>query len=294
MDANRREIEAAIAVIGISDERYPPLLRHAPAAPPRLYVRGSTAALTAPRPMAIVGTRKMTRYGEAATRLLSEGLARAGLCVVSGLALGVDAVAHDAALRADGATVAVLASGVDAPTIGPRTNAPLGERIAAGNGALVSEHPPATSAAKFGFPRRNRIIAGMVRGVIVVEAAERSGALITARLALEAGRDVFAVPGPITSPASAGANRLLRDGAVPATSVEDILAYYDLSRPATMPIAGHTEAERRVLAAIMNGVSTPDAVAAATGMPLREIMDAATALLLAGTITDSGGRLSAN
>src|SRR5688572_22354079 len=214
--------QGEIEVVRIGDDRYPPLLRAIHDPPETLYVRGSVDALHRPA-LGVVGTRKMTPYGATAVRMLIPAAARAGAVIVSGLALGIDAAAHAACLEHGGTTVAVLAGGVDAPSVGPRTNAALAERIVANGGALVSEHPPGTHPMTFGFPLRNRIIAGLCGATLVIEAAAKSGALITAYQALDGGRDVLAIPGPITSPASAGTNGLLRRGAVPITAAADLL-----------------------------------------------------------------------
>ncbi len=279
-----------IAVIRIGDEGYPPLLREIADPPLALYVRGNAAALTHLLPIAVVGTRKMTSYGSAAVRIVAGPVAGAGAAIVSGLALGVDAAAHAAALDAGGVTVAVLAGGVDAASVGPRTNAGLAERIVASGGALVSERPPGATPSKMAFPRRNRIIAGISRGTVVIEAAARSGSLITAYLALESGRDVFAVPGPITSPASAGTNGLIRRGAVPATCADDVLSAYGIAAdaPARQP-APRDERERAVLRALDRGPQTADSAALGAGLDIRETLAALASLVVAGRVADDGG-----
>ena len=250
-----------IATVRIGDDGYPPLLREIHDPPSVLYVRGDPAALLHPLPIAVVGTRKMTAYGAAAVRIVVGPVARAGACVVSGLALGIDAAAHAVALEACGTTVAVLAGGVDRDSVGPRTNAPLAERIIASGGALVSERPPGSSPSKMAFPRRNRIIAGITRGTLVIEAAAKSGSLITAYLALDAGRDVFAVPGPITSAASAGTNGLIRRGAAPATSADDILTAYGLTPHCAAAVAEPSdERAREVLRTLATGPMTLDEI----------------------------------
>lgn len=293
MDAIRGRTIAGnegIAVIRIGDAAYPRLLREIADPPSALYVRGDAAALSHPLPIAVVGTRKMTAYGSAAVRIVARPAAAAGAAIVSGLALGVDAAAHAAALDAGGVTIAVLAGGVDAPSVGPRTNAGLAERIVASGGALVSERPPGATPTKASFPRRNRIIAGMARGTIVIEAAAKSGSLITAYLALEGGRDVFAVPGPITSASSAGTNGLIRRGAAPATCADDVLAAYGLRAAAAASPAGPRGArEREVLRVLGRGPQTVDSIARATGLDARDAMAALAALAVSGAIEDDGG-----
>jgi DNA processing protein len=220
-----RAAAAGVGLLTLDDAAYPRLLREIPGAPPLLYVRG---ALTTADDwaVAVVGTRSPTAYGREAAFRVSGDLARAGVTLVSGLALGVDALAHEAALEAGGRTLAVLGCGVDQPY--PERNRRLAARIIE-QGALISDYPLGTLPAAANFPPRNRIISGLSRGVLVVEAGERSGALITVGFALEQGREVFALPGPIFSRQSAGCNRLIRDGAALARSAEDLLAELELT-----------------------------------------------------------------
>ncbi|HDL84952.1 MAG TPA: DNA-protecting protein DprA, partial [Candidatus Acetothermia bacterium] len=185
-----------------------------------LYVRGETRIDTT-RTLAIVGTRRSSRYGRSMAGKLAQDLARLGLTVVSGLAIGIDTAAHKGALQS-GCTVAVLGSGL--AHIYPASNTRLAAQICEQGGSLVSEYPLTMPPSKWTFPQRNRIISGLSRGVIVVEAPQRSGALITARLASEQGREVFAVPGNATSTASAGTNALITDGAKLVTRVNDVIS----------------------------------------------------------------------
>ncbi len=215
---------AAAAAKGIQllcreDREYPAALLHIPSPPPLIYIRGDLAPGDA-WSVAIVGTRSPTSYGREAARRLAAELAAAGVTVVSGLAIGIDSVAHIAALEAGGRTIAVLANGVD--MVYPERNLRLADRIRA-QGALISEFPIGTRPLPQLFPVRNRLISGLTRAVVVVEARHGSGALITVEYALEQGRDVFAVPGPIYSPASAGPHQLIRNGAGLATCAADIL-----------------------------------------------------------------------
>ncbi|WP_024891860.1 DNA-processing protein DprA [Luteimonas huabeiensis] len=207
-------------VLGWRDPDYPPLLRDAPNPPPVLFVAGDVDLLWSPL-VAVVGSRRPTAGGLDHARAFSRALAAAGLGIASGLALGVDAAAHEAALDAGAATVAVLGCGPDLAY--PRANARLHARIEAA-GAVVSEHPPGTPALREHFPARNRIVAGLSLGVLVIEAAYRSGALITARLAAEAGREAFAVPGSIHNPMARGCHRLIRDGAQLVERAEEVAA----------------------------------------------------------------------
>ena len=208
-----------------SDQAFPLLLKEIPDPPIGLFVRGDLGkeALT----IAVVGTRAATGYGRQVTRELVGALARAGVVVVSGLALGIDGVAHEAAIAAGGKTIAVLPCGLD--RVYPASHDGLAQRIVENGGALVSEFGLGTLPLKYHFPIRNRIIAGMASGTLVTEAPERSGALLTAFLALEYNRDVFAVPGPITAPSSCGTHRLLRSGAQLVERAEDILSAYHMA-----------------------------------------------------------------
>jgi DNA processing protein len=204
------------------DPDYPTPLLSLYDPPPVLYLKGNWLPQDE-QALAIVGSRRTTPYGQWVTRKLTSELVQCGVTIVSGLARGIDSFAHEAALQANGRTLAVLAGGF--MRIYPRENTRLAQRISE-NGALISEYPPETQAVAGQFPARNRIISGLVKGVVVIEAGKKSGALITADQALEQGRDVFAVPGPITSPASLGTNELIKQGAKMVTSVEDILEEY--------------------------------------------------------------------
>ncbi|MDD3498080.1 MAG: DNA-processing protein DprA [Candidatus Moranbacteria bacterium] len=217
-----------IRVSSISDDEYPELLKEIPSAPYLIYKKGNLDFNTSPM-VAIVGSRKMTSYGKQVAYSLSRDLAVSGITVVSGMALGIDAIAHRGALEAGGKTIAVLGSSLDDMNIGPRENFNLSRRIME-NGVLVSDYPLPTPAAVGTFPSRNRIMAGMTLGTVVIEAAEKSGTLITASLALDFNREVFAVPGSIFSQTSMGANRLIRSGAKLVAGVSDILEELNLER----------------------------------------------------------------
>jgi DNA processing protein len=216
--------KAGAKVVTLADPEYPRLLKQIEGAPAVLYVRGELKQEDE-LAVAVVGTRSPTAYGRQAARLLATELAKYSVTVVSGLAMGIDTEAHRAALAAGGRTVAVLGSGID--RVYPPENRNLAERIAE-QGAVVTDYPPGTRPDAFNFPSRNRIISGLSLGTVVVEAGARSGALITASFALEQGRDVFAVPGPITSPNSEGTNNLIRQGARITTGVADILEELNL------------------------------------------------------------------
>lgn len=209
-----------LSVLVPGDGEYPRLLESIPDAPYVLYVRGDPKVLCRPL-LAVVGSRQMTAYGRQAVESLIGPLVAAGLGIVSGLAFGVDRAVLDLTAASGGAGVGVLASGVDRIT--PAGNWDCGQRLLAAGGALVSDFPPGTTPERHYFPFRNRIISGLALGVLVIEAAVKSGTMHTVDAALNQGRTVFSVPGPIFSPFSQGTNRLIKEGAVPVTAPEDIL-----------------------------------------------------------------------
>jgi len=215
-----------ISIIIIDDNNYPKLLSEIYYPPQLLYYKGRI--LKEEFSIAIVGTRKFTIYGKQIAEEFSSNLANNNLTIISGLAIGIDAIAHDSAIKAGARTIAVLGSGLDKKNIYPSSNRYLAEKIVASGGAIISEFPIGTPPLKHHFPQRNRIIAGLSLGVLVVEAAEKSGALITARFALEQNREVFAIPGNIKSLYSFGPNNLIKQGAIPVTSPKDILNALDL------------------------------------------------------------------
>ena len=218
---------AGINLVTINDKEYPERLRQIYDAPALLYVRGKLE--NDEWPLAVVGTRKITSYGRIVVPRIVSELARQGIAIISGLAFGVDALAHSVTLENHGRTVAVLGSGIDDRSIYPVPNFELARRIIESGGAVISELPPKTPPLKQNFPHRNRILSGLSLGVLVVEADIASGSLITAKLALDQNRDVFAVPGSILSPVSAGPNNLIKMGAKLITSAADILEALNLS-----------------------------------------------------------------
>lgn len=207
------------SLLTLGDEAYPPALLEIPDPPVALYVKGDAALLSRPS-LAVVGARNATPQGEANAESFSRALSEAGLCIVSGLALGIDAAAHRGGLAGPGSTVAVIGTGAD--RIYPARNAALARQIAEA-GAIISEFPLGIGPLAHNFPRRNRLIAGLAQGVLVVEAALKSGSLITARLATDCGREVFAIPGSIHSPVARGCHQLIRDGAKLVETAVDIL-----------------------------------------------------------------------
>ena len=218
--------KANVNILTWDDAGYPANLRQTNAPPPVLYVRGSLAERDE-WAVAIVGTRRASAYGREVAHTIATELARQGVTIVSGLALGVDAIAHRAALEAGGRSIAVLGSGVD--QLYPASNKKLAVSMI-GQGAVISEYSLGTRPEASNFPPRNRIISGLSKGIIVVEAGNRSGALITAKYAAEQGRDVFAVPGSILHPGSVGCNELIQNGATPLLSPDDVLEQLNLTR----------------------------------------------------------------
>ena len=214
-----------IKTISFFEKTYPPLLREISSAPMLLYLKGNVDLLKE-KSLAVVGTRTPSSYGRAIVDDLVTKLAETGLVIVSGLAQGIDALAHIATLKAGGKTIAVLGCGVD--LVYPLMNIPIAKEILNKNGLILSEYPAGTGALKQNFPARNRIIAGLSLGTLVVESKIDGGALITAQQALESNRDVFALPGPINLPTCAGTNKLLHDGAKVVLCVEDILQEFNL------------------------------------------------------------------
>jgi DNA processing protein len=256
--------------------------------PAGLFIRGRGEFALLDRPsVAVVGARSCSAYGADVARMLGRELAAAGLVVVSGLARGVDGHAHRGALDAGGLTVAVLGCGVDRDY--PAAHAELASRIGE-RGLVVSEYAPGVEPAPWRFPARNRIVAGLAQVTIVVEARERSGALITADLALEEGREVFAVPGEITSSLSAGSNRLLRNGAAPLTAVADVFEAFGIE-PETLPVArpelGETAA--LVLARLEAEPLPSDALARTLELDPGALAAALTELELAGAVSERDG-----
>lgn len=238
----KRLKEQGITPLPFTSENFPMLLHEIPNPPALLYVRGKWQDWNAIPLVAIVGSRDYSPYGKQVAEELSRELARAGVGIVSGLAFGIDGLAHEGAVANEMPTVAVLGGGVDDASIAPQSHLRLAQSII-NNGALVSEYAPGTPATTGTFPARNRIIAGMTLGTIVVEAKEESGSLITARLALDFNREVFAVPGSIFSPLSIGTNTLLKQGAKLVTGVQDILNELQLE---TLPSRGEAQEKQQI------------------------------------------------
>ncbi len=278
-----------VALVTWMDESYPRRLKEIAQPPPVLYVRGEL--LPADEwAVAVVGTRRISAYGQQVAEEVARFLARNGITVISGLARGIDAVAHKAALDAGGRSLAVMGSGVD--VIYPSEHRKLAERMME-NGALVSDYPLGAAPDSVNFPPRNRIIAGLSIAVVIVEAGEKSGALITAQFAAEQGREVFAVPGSVYAAHSRGANQLIRDGAHPLLQPEDLLEALNLTMVtehktarAVLP-ADATEA--KLYDVLSQEPMHVDEIRAQAGMPIEEVSSALALMELKGLVRQVGG-----
>lgn len=280
------------------DPAYPPALRAIPDSPPVLYALGNTALLSRAS-VAVVGSRDHSAYGAEACQIAAGGAAAAGIVVVSGMARGLDAVAHLAALDAGGTTVGVLGNGLG--VIYPAANRQLYQRVGA-HGCLLTEFPPGERPRAGSFPRRNRLISGLARVTLVVEAAAGSGTMITVDTALAQGREVMAVPGAITSPVSVGTNRLLRDGAAPFLELADLLRHYPEAQPPattdtdnqdprlTPPLPAHLgPIERRMIAFLRRGPAHVDTLAEQLELPIGGMLGLLSGLEIQGLAVSSGG-----
>lgn len=278
-----------ISVLTWEDETYPRRLKEIDQPPPVLYLRGSL--LPADEwAVAIVGTRRITAYGRQVTEEIATTLARSGVTIVSGLARGVDSVAHKAALDAGGRTIAVLGSGVD--VIYPNEHRLLAERMIS-SGALLSDYAPGTAPDGVNFPPRNRIISGLSQAVVVVEAGQKSGALITAEFAAEQGRDVFAVPGNINAPQSVGCNALIQQGARPLLQARDILEALDLTmvqeHRSARSLLPADATEQQVLAVIGQQPLHIDDIRTQISLPMEQVTAALAMMELKGMVRAVGG-----
>jgi DNA processing protein len=280
LSAIERASAAGAELVTMGDDDYPPGLLDLLMPPPFLFRRGKWSVAAEPA-VAIVGTREPTQYGERVTRELATALSRAGACIVSGMARGIDGIAHRCALAAGGRTVGVLGTGIDIAY--PASHRSLQQTIAE-RGLLVSELLPGDRANGGSFPRRNRIIAALAPITVVVEAGHKSGALNTAAHALELGRTLAVVPGPIDSPQSAGTNELLRDGAVVIATIADALALLGLTPPPRAPAADRPPAEQAVWTALGKGPLDLESLSGIARLPARECLAAVTALELSGAV----------
>lgn len=282
--------EVGVRAVTWHDDEYPPRLREFTDKPPLLFVRGELLPEDE-RSIAVVGTRRASPYGREMAQRLATDLARAGVVVVSGLARGIDGIAHRAALDAGQRTIAVMGSGMD--TIYPAEHSNLASEIAA-NGAVITEFALGTQPNPGNFPRRNRIMAGMTLGTLVVEAPEKSGALFTAKYAIEDNRDVFAVPGNALSPGSRGANRLIRDSAAKLVmDSNDILEELNIdSVGAQMELAAlipQDENEAAVLSHVSYDIAHIDEIVRNSGLPITTVSGALSMMELKGLVKQVGG-----
>jgi len=266
---------------------YPPVLAQMSGAPKELFVAGELDELLARPRVAIVGSRHVSAYGRQITTNLAAELAGQGIVIISGLALGVDALAHRAALEAGGLTLAVLPGPIE--QIYPSSHTQLARQIVDGGGVLVSEYPDGTPAFRWNFVARNRIVAGLSDALLITEAAEKSGTLHTARFALELGRDVLAVPGNITSPLSAGTNNLIKSGAMPATSAEDVLHALNL-KPAAKArrVKGANDAEQSLIDLLAKDISDGAELLEQSKLEVGEFNQTLTMLEISGKIRSLG------
>jgi len=288
--AVRRAAEAGIRALLPESPEFPVPLRDIPDPPLLLWVRGELPRGPA---LAVVGSRRPSARGRDCARAFAAELARDGVAIVSGLAYGIDAAAHEGALAAAGCTVAVLASGLDQVT--PTGQARLAGRILDGGGAWLSEHRPGVGARAHHFPERNRLISGLARVTLVVEARLRSGSLWSARHALEQGRDVAVVPGPIDTDQCRGSNELLRDGATPILEADDLRAAVLgplAKRGAAPPAPGSSPAARAVLELLAEGPCELDALSRALGRTAAELAQVLLELELDGRVRRAGARLA--
>ena len=289
-----------ISIISYDDPSYPVKLKEIANPPMALYMRGRMPELGNRLNIAVVGTRSATAYGKMTSHVLAGSLAKVGTVIISGGALGIDTLSHTAALEAGGVTVCVLGCGINYPYL--MSNAGLRKTIAE-KGAVISEYPPDYPPGKYTFLERNRIISGLSDGVLVVEAGAKSGALSTARTALEQSRDVFAVMGNITSPYSQGTNALIKEGAVPVTDYTDIIGFYPQFSIEGEPdnivqeIPVHktdidvSDEAVKVYHAVTAEPVHIDTITSAAGLPVRAVLQALTELELEGLIKAEKGRM---
>lgn len=291
LDAHLEQVQAAgIRLLTWDSPDYPLCLREAPNAPPLLYVQGTLQEIDQ-LALAVVGTRRLTAYGRQVTHDLVAGLVRHNITIVSGLARGIDAVAHKTAVEMGGRTIAVLGSGLDC--VYPTEHRQLAQNICKGHGAVISEYGLGVQPEAKNFPPRNRIISGLSLGVLVVEAGERSGALITVNFAAEQNRDVFAVPGNINSPVSVGPNRLIQQGATVVTCVEDILEELNVhmvrERTAVQMALPESAEEVALYAHLSNQPVHIDDLCRASSLPTGLVSSTLTIMELKGMVQQVGG-----
>lgn len=274
----------------LNDPSYPEVLRQIPTPPKQIYFVGSGPSDWLAKPkVAVVGSRKITAYGRAITNQLVTELARAGVVIISGLALGVDGEAHGACLKAGGLTIVVLPTSLDA--IYPATHNNLARQILNSGGTLISEYPPGADTYRVNFIARNRIVSGLADGLLITEATINSGTMHTARFALDQGKTVMAVPGNITSETSQGTNNLIKSGAIPVTEASDVLAALNIKPAASKQISlfKGSEAEKRIFKLIKTGMTSQEELAIKSKLDANLLNSVLTMLEINGYIKPLGG-----
>ena len=276
----------------LKQEKFPALLKEIPSPPKELYIIGELPSEDLIW-LAVVGTRKFSNYGKEVCEKIIEGLKGYGFVIVSGLALGIDSIAHRTAIENNITTVAVPGSGLDEKVLHPHSHKKLAEDIVSAGGTLVSEFPWDYPAGLHTFPQRNRIIAGLCKGTLVIEAPEKSGALITANFSLDFNRDVFAVPGSIFQENSKGTNKLIKIGAISVTSADDILDAFDIVREGEnlkLDLQSLSPLEQKIMEALTDPMPK-DELIRKLGLPAHEVSPALSMMQLNGIIKESGGEI---
>lgn len=271
-----------------NSDRFPPQLLQISDCPDQIYTLGNLELLSAPNNrLAVVGSRAATTYGKTITTQLAERAARLGVIIISGLAFGVDSLAHRAALQAAGKTIAVMPCGLD--SVYPRSHRGLAKQILQSGGLLVSEYPKNTPPHKHNFIARNRLISALSEAVLIPEAAEKSGSLHTAQFALEQGRDVMAVPGDINRPLSAGTNNLIKSGAMVVTEPQDIINYFGLQEPnQQQALVGSNQEEQTILDLVRQGINDGSELLEQSGLEVAVFNQTLTMLEITGQVKPQG------
>lgn len=282
----------SITPISIQDQRYPKLLKEINDPPLVLFVRGQIYILSEGLNIGVVGTRRYTTYGKEVCVKICNELTKNQITIISGLALGIDSFSHQAALDNGGKTIAVLGSGIDRESIYPRFNLKLAENIIKNNGAIISEYPPGTKPTGFSFPARNRIIAGLSQGVLVIEAPLKSGSLITARHALDYNREVMAIPHPINSENGTGNNELIKRGAALISSAQDVfesLNWNYLNNTQKRKLENLTPEEKKILDLLSQESWQIEKIINSLNLPSEQILSTLTLLEMRSMIKNIGG-----
>jgi DNA processing protein len=266
--------------------------------PDQIYVAGTIPEVTideygraTPRILTIVGSRRNTQYGKNAVEKLIESLASEDVIIISGLAYGIDSIAHSGALKHNLKTIAVLANGLDTKVIYPKSHLSLAQDIVETGGALISELSPTTSAAQWTFPARNRMVAALSDAVLIAEASEKSGTLITARLALELGKDIGAIPGEIFSPTFVGTNKLIRDGAYIITDEDDLYALLHITKKKTKDIPNAYDDKEKIILELLKEPLEKDLLLIRSELSLEEFLTALSSLEIKGVIEETFGEV---